>query len=132
LDQKNLGKEGPKVEDDGWRGELRRIWGKEIEVEWREEGGMRPEHSTTRGRAVMRCERARGKTRTSTSTEEKKERCDQGEGAVAAGHGRCSHRVGSGWLEACVGVLEWAMGWAALGFAFFFYHFCFTKTNLYT
>jgi hypothetical protein len=38
---------------------------------------------------------------------------------VAAGHGRCSHRVGSGWLEACVGVLEWAMGWAALCFAFF-------------
>jgi hypothetical protein len=116
LDQKNLGKKGPKVEEDGWRGELRRIWGNEIEVEWREEGGR---SIARQGAAVMRCERARGKTRTSTSTEEKKERCDQGEGAVAAGHGRCSHRVGSGWLEACVGVLEWAMGWAALCFAFF-------------
>jgi hypothetical protein len=36
-----------------------------------------------------------GKTRTSTSAEEKKERYDQGEGAVAAGHGDA--RLAQGW-----------------------------------
>jgi hypothetical protein len=83
----------------------------------RKEGGR----STARqGAAVMRCERARGgKTRTSTSTEEKERDATKEKGAVAAGHGRCSHRVWE-WLARGVrGCIRMGHGLGCLGFAFF-------------